>query len=145
MQIVNLYRIRLIELRACRNVIIYHQKMEFLFLAAPVDCGKKHAAGIDAHHRSGRQIRNGNQRFPNQLLRLIECMDAGEDGALRAGAIVQGELQKLSSFVIMYSEYSVSNASFISGSSISTVIPVSASEFNKTRRFFLFPYVFMSI
>ena len=39
---------------------IYHQQMKLFILAALVDSGEKHTAGIDAHHFSWRQIRDGD-------------------------------------------------------------------------------------
>ena len=85
----------LIELGACRNMVIDHQKMEFFILSALVDGGEQHAAGVDAHHGPRRQVGDGDEGLADQLLRLVECMDAGKDDTVRAGAVIQRELQQL--------------------------------------------------
>ena len=65
----------LIELRTSRNMVINHEQMEFFFLTALVDCGEKHTAGVDAHHRSRRQVGDGDQGLANQFFRLVECVN----------------------------------------------------------------------
>ena len=50
---------------------IDHQKMKFFFLPFLVDGAEEHTAGFDAHHGSGRQIRDGDAGLADQLLRLI--------------------------------------------------------------------------
>ena len=51
---------RLIELCTGRNMVVYHQEME-LFLALLVMYGTdQHTAGVNAHHRSWRQIDDCN-------------------------------------------------------------------------------------
>ena len=69
--------------------------MKLFFLAALVDRGEEHAAGVDAHHGTRRQVGDGDQRLAHQLLGLVIGVDAGEDGAGRTGAIVQCKLQQL--------------------------------------------------
>lgn len=67
-----------------------------LFLAVLVmDGGDQHTAGVDAHHGSGGQVGDGDAGLAHQLLRLIILVDAGEDHPVRAGAVVQNELQEL--------------------------------------------------
>jgi len=50
--------------------------------------GQKHAAGLDAHHRSGREVGDGDQGLADQLLRLVVCMDAAQDGPVGAGTVI---------------------------------------------------------
>ena len=57
--------------------------------------GDEHTAGLDAHHGPGREVRDGDAGLAYQLLRLIILVDAGEDHPVRAGAVVQNELQEL--------------------------------------------------
>ena len=67
-----------------------------LFLALfRVDGGKQHAAGLETHHLSGRQVHNRNERLADELLGLIELVDAGENLAVGAGAVVEREPEKL--------------------------------------------------
>ena len=64
-----------IQLRASRDVVIHHQKMELLLAVFLVHRGQKHAAGVDAHHGSRREIRDGNQGLSDQLFRLVICVN----------------------------------------------------------------------
>ena len=57
--------------------------------------GDQHAAGGNSHHLPRRQVQDGDGRLADQLLRLVVLVDAGEDDAVRAAAVVQGELQQL--------------------------------------------------
>ena len=63
-----------------------------------VDSGKQHAAGFETHHRSGRQVGYSNERFADELFRLVVGVDTREDCALGAGAVVQRELQQFLGF-----------------------------------------------
>ena len=65
----------LVQLRAGRNRRIHHQKMEPFLVAFLVDGADQHAAGIDAHHLSGRQVRDGDAGLSDQLLRLVELVN----------------------------------------------------------------------
>ena len=69
--------------------------MEFFFLAALVDGGEQHAAGVDAHHGTGRQVGDGDEGLADELFGLVEGVDAAEDGAVGARAVVQSELEEL--------------------------------------------------
>ena len=69
--------------------------MEFFFLAFLVNGGDQHAAALDAHHGSGGQIHDGDAGLADEGLGLIEGVDAAENRAGGAGAVVQGELQQL--------------------------------------------------
>ena len=60
-----------------------------------MDGGDEHAAGVNAHHLPGRQVRNGDQCLAHQLLGLIGVVDAAEDHPVGAGAVVQDEFQQL--------------------------------------------------
>jgi len=60
-----------------------------------MDGGKEHTVGLDAHHCPWGQVCDGDQGLADQLFGLIICVDAGKDGAIGAGAVVQSELQEL--------------------------------------------------
>ena len=62
-----------IQLRACRDMVIHHQKMKFFVFAVllVVHSGEKHAAGVGAHHLSRREIGDGDQGLSEQLIRLV--------------------------------------------------------------------------
>ena len=78
----------LVQLRACRNMIIHHKQMQFFVFTVflVVHCGQQHTTGLNAHHGSGGQIDDGDQCLSNQFFRLIVSVDTGEDGAVGAGA-----------------------------------------------------------
>lgn len=82
----------LVQLCACRNVVIYHQQVQLLFAVLLAYCGQQHTTGLNAHHGSGRQVGDGDQCLSNQFFRLIVSVDTGEDGAVGAGAVIQSEL-----------------------------------------------------
>ena len=62
---------------------IEHQKMKLFHALLVVNRRDQHAAGVDAHHGSGRQIRDGDARLADQFLRLVICLlytsDAADD------------------------------------------------------------------
>lgn len=67
-----------------------------LFLAVVlVHGGDEHAAGVLAHHLAVGQVEDGNDGLADELIRLIELVDAGEYLARSAGAVIELELQKL--------------------------------------------------
>ena len=74
---------------------VNHEQVQSFFAVLLVDSGEEHAAGFEAHHRSGREVRDRNERLADELFRLVEGVDAREDDARLAGAVVQGELQQL--------------------------------------------------
>ena len=74
------------------------EQMQLFLALLLVDGGKQHAAGVNAHHGARRKVRDGDAGFTHQLLRLIESVDAGEDGAVGARAVVQREPEKLFRF-----------------------------------------------
>ena len=69
--------------------------MQLFFTVFVMHGGDEHTAGLDAHHGPGREVRDGDAGLAYQLLRLIILVDAGEDHPIRAGAVVQNELQEL--------------------------------------------------
>ena len=83
------------ELCAGGNGVVQQQQVQLLLALFLMDGRDQHAAGGDAHHLPGGQVQNGHGSFADELLRLIVVMDAGENGAVRAAAVVQGELQQL--------------------------------------------------
>ncbi len=42
--------------------------MELFLLPFPMDGAEEHAAGVNAHHGAGRQVRDGDAGFADQLL-----------------------------------------------------------------------------
>ena len=50
---------------------INHQQMQLFFTVFVMHGGDEHTAGINAHHRAGRQVRDSDAGLSNQLLRLI--------------------------------------------------------------------------
>ena len=67
-----------------------------LFLAVFVmHGGDEHTLRGNTHHRARREVRDGDAGFANQFFRLIILMDAGEDDAVGACAVIEGELEKL--------------------------------------------------
>ena len=66
----------LIELCACRDVRIHHQKIELFLALFLMDSGEKHAVALHAHHGSRRQVGDGDQRLSDELLRLIEGVNS---------------------------------------------------------------------
>ena len=74
---------------------VHHQQVKLLLAFFLVNSGDEHAIGLHAHHGSRRKVGDGDAGLAHQVLRLIERMDAGQDGAVFAGAVIQGELQLL--------------------------------------------------
>ena len=74
---------------------INHQQMELFLAVFVMHGGEQHAAGFYAHHGTGRQVRDGDQRLAHQLLRLVIGVDSAQNDPVRAGAVVQNELQEL--------------------------------------------------
>ena len=55
-----------IRLCACRNVRINHQQMQLFFAVFVMHGRDEHTTGINAHHRTGRQVRNGDAGLSNR-------------------------------------------------------------------------------
>lgn len=68
--------IRLVQLRAGRDVRINHEQVQPFFAVLLVDSGEQHTAGFETHHRSGREIRDRNERLADELFRLIVGVNA---------------------------------------------------------------------
>lgn len=84
-----------VQLRARRDVIVHHQQMELLLALLAVHGRDQHAAGFDAHHGPRRQVGDGDAGLADQRFRLIVGMDAAQDRAGFARAVVQRELEQL--------------------------------------------------
>ena len=69
--------------------------MQLLLAVDFLDGGEQHAVGLLPHHLARRQVEDRDDRLAHELLRLIELVDAGEDLARLAAAVVERELQKL--------------------------------------------------
>ena len=85
----------LVELGAGRDIVVDQQEVESLLPINMVNGGNEHAAGIDAHHLARGQVDDGNGGLADKILGLIIVVDAGEDDAVGAGAVIEHELQKL--------------------------------------------------
>ena len=55
---------------------IYHEQMKLLFAVFVVNGGNEHTAGINAHHRTGRKIRDGDAGLADQIFGLIISMNS---------------------------------------------------------------------
>ena len=69
--------------------------MQPLLALLVVDGGDEHAAGVDAHHLPRRQVGYGDAGLADELLGLVIGVDAAEDDAVGAAAVVEGELEQL--------------------------------------------------
>ena len=74
---------------------VNHEQVQPFLTVLLVEGGQEHTAGFHAHHGPGREIGDGHAGLADELLRLVEGVDAREDDARLAGAVVQGELQQL--------------------------------------------------
>ena len=88
-------RLLSIKLCACRNVVIYHQKMKLFLALFLMNSGKKHTTGINAHHSSRRKICDCDTGLADKLLRLIISVNTAEDRSVLACSVVKCELKKL--------------------------------------------------
>ena len=70
-----------IELRASRNAVIHHQQVQPFLTVLVMDGGNQHAAGINAHHRAGRQVR--------AILEATEGVNFGGVGSLNTYQITK--------------------------------------------------------
>ena len=73
--------------------------MEFLLAIHGADGGEEHAVGIQAHHLARGEVQDGGDLFSHELFGLVEGVNAGEDLAGGAGAVVEAELQQLLRFL----------------------------------------------
>ena len=84
-----------IELCAGGDVRIDHEQVQPLLVVFVVHGGNQHAAGVDAHHGPRREVDDGNAGLAHELFRLVIGVNAGENHAVRAGAVIERELQEL--------------------------------------------------
>ena len=84
-----------VELGPRRDVLVHHEKVQPLGALLVMHGGDQHAAGIDAHHGSRRQVGDGDAGLAHQFLRLIVLVDAAEDHTVLAAAVIQSELEEL--------------------------------------------------
>lgn len=68
--------------------------MELFSAFLVVDGGNEHPAGVDSHHGSWRQIRDGDAGLADELFRLVVLVDTGKDDSVGAGAVIQHEFQE---------------------------------------------------
>ena len=66
--------------------------MQLFFAVFVMHGGDKHTAGIDAHHRTRRQVGYGDAGLAHQLLRLIILVNTAQNDPIFPGSVVQNEL-----------------------------------------------------
>ena len=66
---------------------IQHQKMELFHAFLVVDSRNEHTAGIDTHHGSGRQIRDGDAGLADEFFRFVVFVDPGKDDSVGPGPL----------------------------------------------------------
>ena len=85
----------LAKLCSRRNFIIHHNKVENLLTLLGVDSREQHAAALKPHHLARGQVDDGDSGLADELLGLVILVDAGEDDAILACAVVEHKLQQL--------------------------------------------------
>ena len=82
-------------------MVIHHQQVKFFLLGIlqVADCGKQHAAGLDAHHLSRRKVGDCDQCLADQLFRLVVCVDTAQDRTVCACTVIQRKLKQLLGFL----------------------------------------------
>lgn len=71
------------------------RRWQVFFAVTLVDGADDHAAAVDAHHFAWWQVGDGDQGLSNKFLWFVVFVDAGEDGSVFAGSVVEGELEEL--------------------------------------------------
>ena len=85
----------LVHLCAGGNRSVELDQVETLLTILLVDSADEHAAAGNAHHLARRQVGDGEQSLADQVLGLIITVNAGEDGAVGASAVVERKVQQL--------------------------------------------------
>ena len=68
--------------------------MELFSAFLVVNSRDQHAAGVDAHHGSGRQIHDGDAGFSDQFFRLVVFVNAGKNDSIGASSVIQDKFQE---------------------------------------------------
>ncbi len=76
-------------------MVVDDEEVQVFFAVFLVDGADDHAAAVDAHHFAWWQVGDGDQGFADEFLWFVVVVDAGEDGSVFAGAVVEGELEEL--------------------------------------------------
>ena len=76
-------------------MVVDDEEVQVFFAVFLVDGADDHAAAVDAHHFAWWQVGDGDQGLSNKFLWFVVFVDAGEDGAIFAGSVVEGELEEL--------------------------------------------------
>ena len=76
-------------------MVIDHEEVELFFAFLCVECGEERTVTLNAHHRSRREVCDGDEGLADQLFRLVISVNTGENGAVCACAVVQSELKEL--------------------------------------------------
>ena len=75
-----------------------------------VDSRNEHTARVDAHHGSGRQIRDGDAGLADEFFRFVVFVDPGKDDSVGAGTVVQHEFQELLGFFDRFAGFDLHGA-----------------------------------
>ena len=75
-------------------MVVDHEQVQVFLAVFLVDGADDHAAAVDAHHCAWWQVGDGDQSFADEFFRFIVFVNAGKDGAVFAGAIIQRELEE---------------------------------------------------
>ena len=74
---------------------IKHQKVQLFDAFLVVDGGDQHTARVDAHHRPGWEVHDGDAGLADEFFRLVVFVDTGKNDSIGAGSVVQHEFQQL--------------------------------------------------
>ena len=85
----------LVQLGAGGNAIAHHEEVETFLAVLLVNGGDEHAARVDAHHLARGQVGDRDERLVHQILGLVIPVNAGEDHAVSARAVIEHEAQEL--------------------------------------------------
>ena len=78
--------------KALRGVSMKIEDGEFVFLVEMCirdrDSGDEHTLRRNPHHGSGREIRDGNARFADELFRFVVFVDTGKNDSVSASSVI---------------------------------------------------------
>ena len=76
-------------------MVVDDEEMQVFFAVFLIDGADDHAAAVDAHHFAWWQVGDGDEGLADEFLWFVVFVDAGEDGSVFAGSVVEGELEEL--------------------------------------------------
>ena len=89
---------------------IDHQQVQPLLAVFVVDSGDEHTLRGNPHHGSGREIRDGNARFADELFRLVVFVDTGKNDSIFASSVIQHEFQEFFGLFNRFTEFDLHGA-----------------------------------